>query len=376
MSNSRPLILVVEDEYNLLYGIRDILEIGGYDAACALNGVQALEFLHTAPRLPNVILSDISMPDMDGYDLLDSVRQKHEWTEIPFIFLTAKIQHEDQRTGMIAGANDYLPKPFKPVDLLGAIQAQIKHRDRVENAHTQQIKRVKHDILIILSHEFRTPLTPVVAYADLINTDPATLSGEELETFLSGIRNGAERLRRLVDDLLLLVELETGEAQIAYSYYSHPIVRRELHNLLTGVITQYSDRAAARQLTLVLAEPLPTDLPRFAAAPDYLTAALARLVENAIKFSDKPGGQVWIGVRAESDRVLIEVADQGRGIPDTESEAIFESFYQIDRAQNEDQGSGSGLAIVKAIMALHGGQVSVASQVGVGSVFTLAFPVL
>jgi len=98
--NARPLILVVEDERNLLYGIRDILEIGGFDAECALNGVQALEFLHSAQRLPHVIVSDISMPDMDGYDLLNSVRQKHEWTGIPFIFLTARTKHEDQRTGM------------------------------------------------------------------------------------------------------------------------------------------------------------------------------------------------------------------------------------------------------------------------------------
>ncbi len=376
MTNSRPLILVVEDEHNLLYGIRDILEIGGYDAMCALNGVQALEFLHTATRMPNVIISDIGMPDMDGYDLLNSVRQKHEWTEIPFIFLTAKTQHEDQRTGMTAGANDYLPKPFKPVDLLGAIQAQIKHRDRVETARSQHIKRVKHDILIILSHEFRTPLTPVVAYADLINTDPTLLSGEELALFLSGIRNGAERLRRLVDDLLLLVELETGEAQIAYNYYCHPIVRRELQTMLADVVAHFADRAAAQRLTLTMVEPLPTDLPRFAAASDYITAALNRLVDNAIKFSDKPGGQIWLDVQTTPDYVLIEVADQGRGIPETEFESIFESFYQIDRQQNEDQGSGSGLAIVRAVMALHGGWASVASTVGVGSVFTLAFPIL
>lgn len=375
MSNARPLVLVVEDEHNLLYGIRDILEIGGFDAECALNGVQALEFLHSTPRMPNVIVSDISMPDMDGYDLLDSVRQKHEWTEIPFIFLTARTQHEDQRFGMVSGANDYLSKPFKPNDLLEAIQAQIKHHDRVESARSQHIKRIKHDILIILSHEFRTPLTPVVAYADLINTDPATLTQKELHTFLDGIRTGAERLRRLVDDLLLLVELETGEAQMAYNHYCHPIVRRELHSLLQAVIVQFAERAAARQLILSLAESLPAVLPRFTAAPDYLQAALARLVDNAIKFSSEPGGTISIGVRSTPEYVLIDVTDQGRGIPETEFENIFGSFYQIDRAQNEDQGSGSGLAIVKSIMALHNGQAMVHSVVGQGSTFTLAFPV-
>ena len=374
MSDVRPLVLIVEDEHNLLYGIRDILEIGGFDAECALNGVQALEFLHSAPRLPNVIVSDISMPDMDGYDLLDSVRQKHEWTEIPFIFLTARTQHEDQRTGMISGANDYLSKPFKPNDLLDAIHAQIRRYNRVESTRTQHIKRIKHDILIILSHEFRTPLTPVVAYADLINTDPTTLSYDELQSFLAGIRNGAERLRRLVDDLLLLVELETGEAQVAYSYYCHPIMRRELHSLIEAVIAQFSERAAAKQLILTVKEPLPPVLPRFTAAPDYLQAALARLVDNAIKFSNEPGGQVSIEVRSTPEHVLIDVSDQGRGIPEEEFESIFESFYQIDRAQNEDQGSGSGLAIVKSIMALHRGQALVSSVVGQGSTFTLAFP--
>lgn len=367
-----PTIMVVEDDVNMLPGICDILEMVGYDILRASNGLDALDVLRSAPQMPSLIVSDIGMPKLDGYGLLDAVRQERDWTEIPFIFLTALAEKEHFRKGMIAGVDDYLTKPFHPEELLQAIRAKLKRREELASARALQIKEIKRSILTILNHEFRTPLTPVVAYADMVSSDPTTLSGEELTLFLKGINVGAKRLRQLVEDFILLIELETGEAETAYGY--RRAVVRNLEGILYNVISASSEAAAAHGLRVGLDSPLPINLPPFIADSEYLQSALMRLVDNAIKFSDKPGGEIQLSVSAEGNNVLISVTDQGRGIPEAQFELIFDSFYQINRQHFEDQGTGSGLAIVKAIMQLHNGDILLSSKPGVGSVFTLVLP--
>lgn len=372
-ASMRPTILVVEDDENLLAGISDILEMAEYNVLNASSGLDGLHVLKHAPQLPSLIVSDISMPQMDGYAFLDAVRQERAWTEIPFIFLTAMTEKSDVRRGMIAGVDDYLTKPPKIEELLLVIHTKLKRRSELANVRSTQIKEIKRNILTILNHEFRTPLTPVVAYADMVNTNPESLSEEELKMFLSGINMGAKRLRQLVEDFILLIELETGEAQTAYNF-RHTLVF-DLAGIVAEVATHSMELAAAKGIYLELEQPFPRNLPPFVADTEYLRAAIARLVDNAIKFTDVPGRTIYIGARTDGQHILISVVDQGRGIPADQFDLIFDSFYQINREHYEDQGTGSGLAIVKAIMALHSGSVSVSSEVGVGSTFTLTLPV-
>lgn len=371
VATTRPTILIVEDDENLLAGISDILEMADYNVLTASSGIGALKVLCTAATLPSLIISDILMPHMDGYGLLDAVRQEQDWTEIPFIFLTAFTEKSDIRRGMIAGVDDYLTKPPKIEELLQAIRAKLKRRAELANLRAMQIREVKRGILTILNHEFRTPLTPVVAYADMVNSDPASFSEDELRLFLSGINTGAKRLRQLVEDFILLVEIETGEAQTAYNF-RHTLIF-DLGAIMAEAATHTYENAAAKGLELIVREP--ESLPSFVADPEYLRCAIVRLLDNAIKFTDFPDRAIFLNAYAEHDQVLISVTDQGRGIPEDQFNLIFDSFYQINREHYEDQGTGSGLAIVKAIMELHGGSVDVSSEVGVGSTFTLSIPV-
>jgi len=372
---ARPTILVVEDDSNLLLGIRDILEVAHYEVLSASNGLEALNVLHEhSARPPNVIVSDIGMPHLDGYGLLDAVRQEREWMEIPFIFLTARTERGDIRTGMVAGADDYLPKPFKTNDLLLAIQAKLKRRAELADVRSLQIREIKRTILTILNHEFRTPLSPVIAYAEMLDNDPETFSVAELRLFLRGINTGAQRLRRLIENFMLLIELETGEAQAAFNY------RRTLITNVNEILYRVSGQAAiiAQDMPITIEiQPTRADLPPFMGDPQYLVDALMRLVDNAIKFSTKPNSHIWLGAQADAsgEHVLLSVTDEGRGIPANKFDAIFDAFYQINREHYEDQGTGSGLAIVKAIAALHNAKISVESEIGKGSMFTLHLPV-
>ncbi len=371
---TKARILVVEDELNLLEGIKTVLEIDGFEVTTAENGKHALQVLHDASSggadmLPELIVSDIMMPHMDGIDLLRAVRAEQRWINIPFIFLTARGEKIDVQRGKQLGVDDYLVKPFDPQELLVAVESRInRHRD-LERVHSTQMGDIKRNILMILNHEFRTPLTFVVAYADMLSEhENSQLSDEDLLTFLKGVNTGAVRLRRLIENFITLVEFEMGEAERSYA------LRRTGITDLARLIEAAKASVYNEEILNPLEIDVPVDLPTFDADPVYLQFAIVQLLDNAIKFS-APGQPVRVEARAENGTIHISVLDRGRGIPEAERQHIWESFYQINREEFEDQGSGSGLTIVKKIVQLHAGSVVCESVAGEGSVFTISLSI-
>ncbi len=368
---SAATILVVEDDMHLMEGIRDILELNGYDVLTATNGVAGLEVLSTQSKAPDLIVSDIMMPRMDGYDFFNAVRAHQNWVMIPFIFLTAKGERDDIHRGKRMGAEDYVVKPFDADDLLVAVAAKLDRKKQLDNAWHGEVSDIKHNILTILNHELRTPLTYVVAYADMLHRDADDLSKDDMRAFLRGINAGAGRLRRLVENFILLVELETSEAENTYNWRRRLFTSYEA--LLYGIQSKYYDLAQEHSVGIEVS--VDDDLPPVFVDMDYFSAALECLMDNAVKFSDKPGQPVTIRVYRDGDAVAFQVQDRGRGIPPQELEIIFDSFYQINREKYEDQGAGSGLAIVDGVVRLHGGSVNVQSTFGEGSTFVIYLPV-
>lgn len=368
---AKPKILVVEDDFHLMEGIRDILELNDYQVMTATNGAVALELLEAQPRPPDLIVSDIMMPRMNGYEFFKAVRANRKWVAIPVIFLTARGERDDIKLGKSMGVEDYVVKPFDADELLIAVSAKLERRKQLDAVWQGEVSHIKHNIMTVINHELRTPLTYVVAYADMAHRDADELNVDDMRAFLRGINTGANRLRRLVENFILLVELETGEAQHTYNW--RRVLLNDFSAPLRAIEAKYRDLADERRVKLDVA--VEDDLPVVEADPEYLAAALECLVDNAIKFSDKPGGNVQVRAYRDGDTVCLAVTDGGRGIPEHELTEIFKSFYQIDRARYEDQGAGSGLAIAEGIMRLHGGEIAVDSQVGRGSTFTLRLPI-
>src|SRR4029453_13978974 len=151
-------VLVVEDDIHLLEGIRDILELDGYTVLTAENGTHGLDVLQGQSSPPDLIVSDIMMPKMDGIQFLKEVRKESRWLDIPFIFLTAKGEKSDYQKGMRLGVDDYVVKPYVPGDLLIKIESRLERLRTVRTAHSEVMAGLKRQILTILNHEFRTPL--------------------------------------------------------------------------------------------------------------------------------------------------------------------------------------------------------------------------
>jgi len=368
---SQARILLIEDDQALLEGMHDFLELSGYHVTTAENGLVALDVLDADDSLPDLIVSDIMMPDMDGYQLLEAVRANQEWMRIPFIFLTAKTTRPDIRWGKQLGADDYLTKPFDVEDLLVAIESRLRRQTEMDQLNKNRLVEMQKNILNALHHEFRTPLHFVIAYSDLIISGDEELDPQELRSYLLEIHKGGERLMRLVEDVLLLVEMQTDEAAKLYQ-----LRKTDIHNLsdyVTNVIADFQVRAEEAGISLSYhASP---DLPPIEGDGTFLSIAMRHLVDNAIKFTKNHGSRVEISLTRDDGHVAITVTDDGIGVSPKEHERLFDMFYQSNRDKLEQQGTGVGLAIVKHIADLHGGRVDLDSEPGKGASFTLYLPV-
>jgi two-component system, sensor histidine kinase and response regulator len=367
----KPHLLLVEDDVHLLEGVQSVLELEGYTISTAENGALALQMLCDEQLSPDLIVSDIMMPVMDGLQFLREVRKEERFVAIPFIFLTAKGERADINHSKRLGVDDYIVKPFDTDDLLIAIESRLHRHRALGKAADDAVSTIKRNILNVLNHEFRTPLTYIVAYADMLNeSSERELDSDEMLSFLHGVNSGALRLRRLVENFIQLVELETGEAKRTYALRKAPI--EDMQSLFDGALDHLRSQSPDRDINPIIYE-IETGMPSPVFDAEFLHLALAHLIDNAIKFSelDQP---ITLGARVVGHEVYLSVKDQGRGITDKEREKIWDIFYQINRAYYEDQGVGAGLPIVRGIVKLHGGRVEMDSAPEMGSTFTLMLP--
>lgn len=368
---SRQHILVVDDIEAMLSAIKSHLVSEGYIVHIASDGIEALKVMEEVT--PDLILADIMMPRMDGYTFYEKVRQKPEWVPIPFIFLTAKSEPSDVLKGKALGVEDYITKPFDADELIVAVRSRLKRANAIQDAADAAFAELKSQIVTILGHELRTPLTYVTGYTELAMSDVSSLSPEQMEEFLLGIKRGADRLNQLVEDLMLLVQIDTGQA--AKDFRMMVTNHTDLEEVIERTVRQNKDMANQHGVTLETA--IESPLPPVRLCEPFFVDALTRLIDNGIKFSNGEANEekrVVIEARTESEQVKVAVSDNGIGIPPDGLDKIFERFRQIDRERLEQQGVGLGLPIARALIRLHDGTVAVESALGEGSTFTISLP--
>jgi two-component system, sensor histidine kinase and response regulator len=372
----KATILLVEDEPSLLNGYYDLLQIVeiGYDleVLVANNGQAGLEIIKK--QRPDLIVSDIMMPKMNGYELLDAVRHNPDWTHIPFIFLTAKGKHEEIHKGRTSGANLYITKPFNSPEFIELIKVQLDRSLQLQATRQQNINLLKRNLLQILNHEFRTPLTYVTAYLDMLLVDSDQGAGDNLSEYLKGVQAGCVRLTQLIQDFIQVLELRTGETE--QSLRTSTTVIDNLPALLATVVDRCQFLAENYGITIHYEEP--ADLPAVVGVAESLADALMRILDNGIKFTHmfRPqGGNVYVSTAVTDGEVHFICRDEGMGFPSAVTKRLFELFYQHNRSQLEQQGAGVGLTIAYGLVSLHGGRIEVKSVEDEGSTFVIILPV-
>jgi len=358
-------VLIVEDDESLLEAIVEILEGAGYEVVKATNGAEGLRKL--AEAKPDVVVSDIVMPEMDGYEFLRATRQLSHGATIPFLFLTARSAKADIRLAKQIGVDDFITKPFEPEDLIVAVENALRRSTVMRTERDSYLSEMQRRILEMLQEEFRTPLSLILGYAELLRETPdSELNGQLVRDYLDGILAGGQRLKRLIENFLLLARLESSRA------IERPIHPFSAIKALRAVRRRHQKAAQEAGLELVL-EDAPCEA-KVNADINLVVEALSRLVDNAIRFSRPESRRVRLRLEQRNGGVAFIIEDEGQGIPQGELPYLFDAFYQAERQKHQQQGSGLSLALAREIARRYGGQLSVESQPGVGSAFTIWLP--
>lgn len=358
-------ILLVEDNADLNMALCDILTAYGYCVQGALNGYEALEHLRTAR--PDVILCDIMMPGMDGYTLLRRTRADVHMRTLPFIFLTALSSTAEQRQAKAVGIDDYLTKPVDSSDLILAIENALNRHRLIEEDAQRKLDELRNRIVGLLQHEFRTPLTLVLGYAELIaNTTPTNLNWDELRLAASAILDGGHRLQSLIESFLLLAALQNRTLKPG------ELESLDATALLEDLAQEFAKAARAANLHL---EVVPAPQGTCFTGDEYLIKeSLRRLIDNALRYRRPDSRCVRLSVITLAPYVGLCVEDDGYGMRQSTLAEISQPFELAGRDEHTGTGAGLSLALVKHIVRMHGGQVQMESTYGQGSTVIIWLP--
>lgn len=349
-SEASKRILVVDDEEMMRSTVSAALTSVGYEVLEADNGRTGLQMAKT--HVPDLIVCDVKMPELDGFELLQELRKSDDTFHIPFVFLTGQTDHQDRRKGMMFGADDYLTKPFTFDELVKVVELRLKKKDDMERLMNARLDKLRKSIRLSLPHEFRTPLTGILGFAEILK-EPQGLSQDEIMYAGSHIQSSAKRLHHLLENILLMSELEaitTDQEQLKKlrsSVTSSGFVLSQLVEPFAQELNRKEDvKLSIHDVTLRIYE-------------THFGKIVEELTSNALKFSPK-GTPVEIALWAEGAHGILEFRDKGKGMTPQQIQSIG-AFAQFDREYHEQQGAGMGLAIVKKIVHLYEGSLVIES---------------
>lgn len=415
-------ILVVDDKPDNLRLLTFLLSKNGYKVQQATSGQMAIEAVQSHP--PDLILLDILMPNMNGYEVCSQLKALASTADIPVIFLSALSDVFDKVKAFEVGGVDYITKPFHLQEILARVenhlivrrqqamlqqeirdrqkaeialqeanltleqrvqertaelgsvilklQVEVEERKKAENRVQQSLERerelsdLRSRLIATLSHEFRTPLSLIVMASEAIEYRYDRLDPPTRERKFNQIRVSVERITQILDDALMSNEAESGEL----SYYPLPI---DLTEFCQNIMTKYQEiNQDTHSITLDSNIPSHTSI---YLDPSLFSQIISRLIANSIRYSPQ-GGNIRLELTLLGSECVMQIHDRGIGIPEADRTNIFEKFYRASNANTipGTPGTGLGLAIVKQAVELHGGTISVESEVNKGTTFTISLP--
>ncbi len=340
-------ILVVEDNDTVRRNLEDILSVNDYEVFTASNGLEG--FNAALDIIPDLIISDIMMPDVDGYALLHKIKENISTSEIPFIFLTAKSGYVDFRSGMNSGADDYLSKPFTVHDLLNSVTTVFNKQNKVK----AKLQDLRDNIAFSIPHELRTPLTAIIGYSEILRDEIKSIEqAADLVWIAENIRESGIKLNSVINKFILYSDvtylLEDSEAALKYRKAKIDFPKSVIISAANKVMSKFN-RTADFEYSAI-----DTTLKCF---DMHLSFIVEELLENSCKYS-KPQSKIELQTAINNSQFELSVLDSGIGFTQDQIASVT-AFKQFDRRIHEIGGSGLGLAIVKKIALLYGGSFGI-----------------
>lgn len=358
----KPKVLIVDDEPYARQTIEMLLLKESYEMFFAEDAHEALAQMDD--ELPDVILSDVMMPNMDGFELCQRIKRNPKWNHVPIILVTALDTKQDLARGLEAGADDFLHKPINGLELRARVRSML--RIKLRHDELQAALQMRQDLANMIVHDIRSPLSTILIYCDLLESE---LDGhvETLET----IRGEANRLSSFLTDMLMMAKMEHGRLMLSQS----PV---DVNELATAVRDSYAPMASLKKIEMKL--DLPEETKKLSLDANLWRRVLDNLVSNAVKFSPT-GGNITVRVRYDGPAVAnsngsashlnVQVVDEGPGIAPEHYETIFDKFKIVATGRRDVKQVGLGLAFCKMVVEAHNGRISVGPNKPRGSVFTV-----
>jgi two-component system, sensor histidine kinase and response regulator len=363
------LILIVDDEPRNLQLLGSFLKQQGYSVAVAQDGQQALDFVQK--RLPDIILLDVMMPQMDGFEVCRRLKAIEAHRRIPVLFVTALTDTDNILKGFEVGGVDYINKPIIQSEVLARVRVHLENQRLVRemadaNRDLIELNQLKNRFMGMAAHDLRNPLSGIIGFSELLLAGDFGELSEEQKPIIERLHATGGRMLNLVNDLLDVSVIESGRLTLRIEPHSLRAMIEEqlkLHRLTAdkkqiGLVTDYQTEEV-------------TEFDR-----ERMMQVFDNLLGNAIKFSPA-GSRIGIQLAHHADRIQFSISDQGPGLNEADQAKLFGTFQKLSAQPTAgEKGTGLGLAISQKIVEAHGGTIAVKNRPGGGATFTVDLPVL
>ena len=362
-----PTVLMVDDSPANLALLAGLLGRKGYRVTAAASGPLALESARAEP--PDLILLDINMPGMNGYEVCTLLKSDEALKDIPVIFLSALHETIDKVRAFGAGGVDYVSKPFQFAEVEARVATHLelrRQRRQLEetNRRLRELEDLRDSLVHMIIHDLRSPLTGIYLSLGLLKDDKDNVLTETSQYYVATGMNSTQKMVVMVSDVLDTSKMEAGQMKL------HPATW-DLRVVLEEAMAASRSLAEAREIRFSRPEhPMPVH-----ADKDILLRIVQNLLANALTFT-RDEGVVVLALAAAGANVRVSVQDRGPGIAVAYREKIFEKFAQVEvRANRQRYSTGLGLTFCKLAVEAHGGTIGVESEEGAGSTFWFELPV-
>lgn len=364
-------ILIVDDTPDNLRLLSEMLSKRGYSVRSAISGSAA--FMAVKTKLPDLILLDINMPNMNGYEVCKQLKANDTTRDIPILFLSAFNEAIDKVKAFQVGGLDYITKPFQVEEVLARVDTHLtlsRTQKELQQARAEalraleqqkELNRLKSEFISLVTHDFHTPLVSIQGFTSLLRQGCPNLPIETQQRYFNKIDASVEHLMYLLEQVLLIGKSESGKLQC----YPTSVNLEAFCGELIESFQLQSDRHPIEFSYTGNKTTVEID-------PTLLRQILINLLTNAIKYSPE-NSSVGLTVEYQASAIAFQVQDRGIGIPLEEQSRLFEPFYRCSNVKSV-RGSGLGLAVVKTCVDAHNGQIQITSQVGQGTIVTIQIP--
>ncbi len=348
----KPRILIVDDDQQSRMLLTLRMETDGYEPVCAEDGLDALEKI--GEKLPDLILLDLIMPRMNGYQLLKELKADERTRYIPVLMITAMANADERIKGLELGAEDFISKPYNMFEVSARIKAFLRTRGLQARLRESEKMAAFGEIVDGIAHELRNPLMTIGGLARRFSG--GEVSSERVGEYAERITSSVERMEQMVQRIADFKDVLASKR-----------VPGELNTVLKSALEDIKARVGKADVELAV--DLGLGLPLFDMDAASLKVAISNILENSLEAIDEAG---WIKVRTsfEDGSVILSISDSGHGLDAEFIEKVFNPFQS-----SKMTGAGLGLTISSRVVHDHAGVIDIESVVGKGTVFTLAFPI-